>query len=85
MRKKTTWAEKMAIRTYQERVKQVNFINGYEYNEDLMPFVAFYKFLAKRKAKYMNNKHDMLRVYLPDTIVYNDMQEPYWLYSDEEV
>eukprot|EP00347_Sterkiella_histriomuscorum_P010413 403376398 len=74
----------MARKTYKERVKQVNFIEGYNYDGELMPFVNFYKFLAKRSGSHMNNKFDQLQVYIPDTIVYNDQQDPYWLYSNYE-
>lgn len=64
--------EKLARKTYHERVKQVNFINGYYYGGDIIPFVYFYKFLAKRAGGHMNNKYDMLNLYIPDTIVYGD-------------
>lgn len=50
-----------------------------------MPFVNFYKFLAKRGGSFMQNKFDSLNLYIPDTIVYNDQQDPYWLYSTYEV
>ena len=85
MRKKTTLMEKMARKTYMERMKQANFNEGYDYEGEIMPFVHFYKFLAKRSGSHMNNKFDKLQVYIPDTIVYNDSQEPYWLYSTTEV
>ena len=50
-----------------------------------MPFVNFFKFLAKRQTTSLTNKFDQLQLYIPDTIVYNDAQEPYWLYSTYEV
>lgn len=75
----------MAKRTYKERVKQLNFIHGYFYDGEMMPFVSFYKFLAKRAGSHMNNKFDQLQLYIPDTIVYNDQQDPYWLYSSYDV
>ena len=52
--------EERAKKTYSERVKQVNFIDGYLYDSDLMPFVNFYKFLAKRQQSALGNKHENL-------------------------
>ena len=86
MRKKTSEWEKMARKTYKERIKNVNFTQGgYTYDSDMMPFIHFYKFLARRVNSHHNNKHEHLQLYIPDTIVYNDQQEPYWLYSTYDV
>lgn len=72
MRKKTDPMVIMAEKVYKERVKQVNFIQGYQYDGELMPFVSFYKFLAKRNLSSLGNKFEMLQMFIPDTIVYND-------------
>jgi hypothetical protein len=54
-----------------------------------MPLIHFYKFLAKRNTKGNNdmhkNKFEQLNLPIPDTIVYNDQQDPYWIYSNYEV
>ena len=60
MRKRTDPMVVMAEKVYNERVKQVNFIQGYQYDGELMPFVNFYKFLAKRNLSSLANKFEML-------------------------
>jgi hypothetical protein len=50
-----------------------------------MPFVSFYKFLAKKTSTAAENKFHQLKLYIPDTIVYGDSSEPYWIFSNFEV
>jgi len=82
VRKKTSEFEKNARKAYLAKVKRLNF-EGYYYETDVQPNVFFYKFLCKRfQAK---NKHERLRVPIPDTIVFQDSGlDPFWLYSDDE-
>ena len=49
---------------------------------NLQPGILFYKFLAKRDNKHAN-KFSLLRMWIPDTIVYEE-GEPFWVYSDHE-
>ena len=51
---------KLTKKTYQERVKQANFHSGYEYEQEFMPGINFYKFLAKRSGAFIDNKFDKL-------------------------
>ena len=60
VRKRTSSFERKARQTYKERFKQISFLNGYDYDGDILPFVNFYKFLAKKKGSFMSNKFDSL-------------------------
>jgi hypothetical protein len=48
----------------------------------MQPLVYFYKLLAK-KVEYNNKDQNRFRckVWLPDTIIFNDGDGPMWLYS----
>lgn len=47
-----------------------------------MPFVFFYKYLAKR-PEFGNKEPKLhkLQLWVPDTVVYNDNCPPYWIYT----
>jgi LMBR1 domain-containing protein 1 len=84
-----------ARRKYEMLVSQVTFLDiekpmderMYKYSEVMLPFVFFYKYLAKKPDS--NNgaqpsKINRLKLWLPDTIVVNDGSVPMWLYSSED-
>lgn len=51
-----------------------------------MPFLYFYKYLA-RKPEYCKRdltKYQKLELWIPDTIVFNDSECPYWIYTNHE-
>ena len=64
----------------------------YVYDTPLVPFMFFYKFLAKRppeqittatKRKFLSNI-GKLQLWIPDTVVYGDTEIPFWIYSSLE-
>jgi hypothetical protein len=60
VKKQVNWLDKMARKTYIERLKLVNY-SDYSYTmEYVLPGVYFYKFLSKRTKNSLNNKHDQL-------------------------
>ena len=72
VRKRTPELERIARRAYKDLVNKIQFQKGYDYNGEVMPFVAFYKFLAKKNLVSMENKYHQLKLYIPDTVVYGD-------------
>ena len=45
-----------------------------------MPSLFFYKLFAKKQENVNNDKY-RLKLWLPDTVVFNDEDQPIWLYS----
>jgi hypothetical protein len=54
--------------------------------ESFLPFLYFYKFLARRPefCKRDLTKYAKLELWIPDTIVFNDCDVPYWIYTNSE-
>ncbi len=48
-RKKTSLAERLARAAYKDKIKLASFLEGYYYDDPLLPFVYFYKFLSLRR------------------------------------
>eukprot|EP00347_Sterkiella_histriomuscorum_P019089 403342991 len=70
-------------RKEQIRFQDPQFVASATAHEHLQPGINFYKFLAK-KSSHNNqdqNKFSLLKVWIPDTIVYQVGQEPFWIYS----
>lgn len=60
---------------------QVNFLEPeYSYSFDLAPSASFFKFLCVRPGAKGNIQK--LKMWVPDTVVYNDTDRPFWLYSN---
>lgn len=75
------------IKAYDELVQKASFLD-YEYPRapDLIPFLYFYKFLARKPefCKRDLTKYAKLELWIPDTVVYNDAEAPYWIYTNNE-
>ena len=73
---------------YDQLISKVYFSEGDERrnkNNDLMPFIYFYKYLARKPDGNPPSNINRLRLWLPDTIVYNDGDNPpMWFYSSEQ-
>lgn len=64
-----------------ELMKKVNCLGeGYSYTFDLNPTVSFFKFLSV--VPRFQSSNSKLKLWVPDTIVYNDTNRPYWIYSN---
>lgn len=50
-------------------------------DENFLPSVFFFKFLAP-KSDVKDPKRSKLKLYIPDTIVLNDIETNYWMYTD---
>jgi len=50
-------------------------------DENFQPSVFFFKFLAP-KSDFNDNKRPKLKLYVPDTIVLNDVETNYWMFTD---
>ena len=65
----------------EELMKKVNCLGeGYSYTFDFNPTVSFFKFLCV--APRFQSSDSKLQIWVPDTIVYNDTNRPYWVYSN---
>lgn len=71
-------------------LKRINF-DFSEYSvypdEQFLPSIYFFKFLAIR-PEYFDNKKlikkpEKLKIYIPDTLVFNDTEINFWIYTDE--
>ena len=53
---------------------------------ELLPYLYFYKFLARKPefCKKDLTKFAKLELWIPDTIVFNDAESPYWIYTNNE-
>lgn len=62
------------MKTNQKTIDKVSMM--YQYSHDtLMPYIYFYKYLAKRDEKGV-------KLWIPDSIVFNDLDlPPMWFYS----
>ena len=68
---------------------KIKFQDGYVYETDMNPFIFFYKFLAVKNIESLDfdnpkkpaSKHMRLKMWVPDTLVYNDGDAPFWMYS----
>ncbi|CAG9322875.1 unnamed protein product [Blepharisma stoltei] len=70
-------------RTREALIKKVYCLDdGYKYTFDFSPALNFFKFLCVL-PKYQNNSNK-LELWVPDTIIYNDIERPYWIYSDHK-
>jgi len=51
-----------------------------------MPFLYFYKYLARRAefCKRDLTKFQKLELWIPDTVVFNESDAPYWIYTNHE-
>jgi len=58
-----------------KKQESINF-SDLNYTYDFAPNITFFKFLTTHSSK------KKLKVWVPDTIVYNDTQEPFWIYSN---
>lgn len=64
-------------------IEKVNCLGpGYEYTYDFGPTCSFFKFLSVHSR--LDGCTRKLQLWVPDTIVYNDTDRPYWIYSDLE-
>ncbi len=67
-------------------VERINFLFD-EYaqypDENFNPSIFFFKFLSI-KPDYEGKKIQKLKVFIPDTIVFNDSDSHYWIYTDVE-
>jgi hypothetical protein len=50
-------------------------------DENFQPSVFFFKFLAP-KSDFNDNKRPKLKLHVPDTIVLNDVETNYWMFTD---
>jgi LMBR1 domain-containing protein 1 len=65
----------------EELMKKVNCLGeGYSYTFDFNPTVSFFKFLCV--APRFQSSDSKLQIWVPDTIVHNDTNRPYWIYSN---
>jgi hypothetical protein len=65
-------------------LERINFMfDDYKrYPDDKFhPSVFFFKFLAM-KPDYEGRKTTKLKIYIPDTIVMNDIDSNYWIFTD---
>ena len=53
------------------------------YKSEIKPCVSFYKYLAPLSSLKFS-KTSRLHLNIPDTIVYNDKNDPYWLYTGKD-
>ena len=68
---------------------KIKFQEGYIYETDMNPFIFFYKFLAVKSMESLDfdnpkkqaSKYMRLKMWVPDTLVYNDGDAPFWMYS----
>lgn len=53
---------------------------------ELQPFLYFYKFLARKPefCKRDLTRFAKLELWIPDTVVFNDADQPYWIYTNNE-
>ena len=72
-------------KSYKANLEKIKY-NGpeYKYYYDLRPLLLFYKFLAKKTDMQEVSKHSNLKLWIPDTVVYNDDWAPFWLYCSED-
>lgn len=75
------------LRKYDQIYDKLSLLNPkvYKYsNETLMPYLFFYKYMAKR-AYDDANKSSKLKLWIPDTIVLNDRDLPaMWFYTSSD-
>jgi len=66
---------------YEGLVHKVSFQeNNFSYRSDILPCIYFYKFLAP-KEKYSIDQKSRVKINIPDTIVYNDRDVPFWIFT----
>ena len=53
---------------------------------ELQPFLYFYKLLARKPefCKRDLTRFAKLELWIPDTVVFNDADQPYWIYTNNE-
>ena len=74
-------AQDFKARAREALLEQVNFLEpDYIYSFDLAPSASFFKFLCVRPGAKGNVQK--LKMWVPDTVVYNDTDRPFWLYSN---
>lgn len=71
-RKKVT-VNSFEKKAYKQNLDKIKYSGPeYKYFYDLRPLVFFYKFLAKKTDMQEFSKHSNLKLWIPDTVVYND-------------
>jgi hypothetical protein len=74
------------LKEYKRLIEAVSF-KDYPLNQELQNNLKFFKFLAKKpNLKQSSSQHQRkLRLWLPDTVVYNDVGSPaFWVYTGED-
>ena len=72
-------------RAYENNLDKIKYWGkDYRYYNDLQPFLFFYKYLAKKTDMQEVSKHSNLKVWIPDTVVYNDNWAPFWVYWSDD-
>ncbi len=77
-------------KVYLNHIKKLGFNSSdYIYTTEMRPFIFFYKFLCTKPEgtrKDLVSKHNRLRLWIPDTIIYNDISKDtsFWVYSSFE-
>ena len=72
-------------KSYRQNLDKIKYCGSeYKYFYDLRNHIYFYKFLAKKTDLQETSKHSNLKLWIPDTIVYNDDWAPFWLYCSED-
>ena len=63
-------------------IERIQFKDFNNYPHDLFqPGIKFLKFLARKPSNKELNKFSLLKLWIPDTIVYEQGIDPYWIYS----
>jgi len=87
--------ERLALqkKKYEETLEQISYLQlhlppeerKYYYPDDFRPFLFFYKFLAKRPDACSMSTVNRLRLWIPDTIITAEGDNPpMWIYSSPE-
>jgi len=66
--------------------ERINFDDdeyGFYPDENFLPSVFFFKFFAA-KSDTINQKKSKLKLFVPDTIVLNDIETNFWMFTDPE-
>jgi len=79
----STFYEKKA---FKKLLKEILYLDYETITPDFLPYLRFYKFLARKPdfASKDVNQFQKLRLWIPDTVVYNEADQPYWIYTNTE-
>ena len=74
-------AQDFKSRVRESLLDQVNFLEpAYSYSFDFAPSASFFKFLSPKPGASSNIQK--LKMWVPDTVVFNDTDRPFWIYSN---